>query len=235
MKESPLNPAHARLGARMEQTDGWHMPRAFRSLMEEHLAARDACAVFDISHISKFCIRGNGALDWMVGMFGHGVSSCHDGACARAQLLGPRGKAVDTLALLRESAGSFLLLGHAAAEEQVLCCLRERRPAAAIELQQVTEQWCAMAITGPRAQETLGRVLRGVELPAVHRFARFRYQRQELILARLALHEFPHLSTPETYELLCPAVSGISWYESLIAAGAQPCGSVTRETLRMRY
>lgn len=235
MKESPLNPAHARLGAHMEQADGWHMPRAFRSLMEEHLAARSACAVFDISHISKFRICGNGALAWLEGIFGRAISSCHDGACVRTQLLGARGKAVDTLALLRESAGSFLLLGHAAAEEQVLSCLREKRAHAALELQQITEQWCAMAVVGPQAQETLARVLRGVELPAPHRFARFTYQRQELILARLAMQEYPHLSVPEAYELLCPAVAGISWYESLIAAGAQPCGSATRETLRMKY
>lgn len=219
----------------MEQTDGWQLPRAFRSLMEEHLAVRSACAVFDISHISKFCVLGNGALCWLEGIFGHGVTSCHDGACVRAQLPGAQGKAVDTLAVLRESAGRFLLLGHAAAEEQVLSCLREKRAHAALELQQVTEQWCAMAITGPQAQEVLGRVLRGTELPAPHRFSRFTYQRQELILAQLAIQEYPHLSTPTAYELLCPAVSGISWYESLIAAGAQPCGSAARETLRMRY
>lgn len=211
------------------------MPRAFRSLVEEHLAARSACAVFDISHISKFCVVGNGALAWLAGIFGRAVSTCHDGASMRAQLLDPRGKAVDTLALLRESAGRFLLLGHAGAEEQTLLYLREQRAHAALELQQITEQWCAMAITGPQAQHVLSRVLRGIELPAAHRFARFTYQRQELLLAQLAMQEYPHESSAPTFELLCPAISGISWFESLIAAGAQPCGNATRETLRMKY
>lgn len=235
MKESPLTPTHTKLGAHMEQSEGWHLPRAFRSLMEEHLAARSACAVFDISHISKFCVVGNGALSWLEGIFGRVVSTCHDGASVRVQLPGARGKAVDTLALLRESAGRFLLLGHAGAEEQALSCLRGQRAQATLELQQVTEQWCAMALTGPQTPEVLSRVLRGIELPEPHRFARFTYQRQELILAQLAIQEYPHLTAPATYELLCPALSGISWYESLIAAGAQPCGTAARETLRMKY
>lgn len=219
----------------MAQTEGWRMPRAFRSLVEEHLAARSACAVFDISHISKFCVLGNGALAWLEGIFGRGVSACHDGGCVSAQLLGANGKAVDTLALLRESAGRFLLLGHASAEEQSLATLREKRTHAALEIQQVTEQWCAMALTGPQAPDVLSRVLRGIEQPGPRRFSRFIYQRQELILAQLGLHEYPQPDLPTAYELLCPAISGISWYESLIAAGAQPCGSATRETLRMKY
>lgn len=153
----------------------------------------------------------------------------------RAQLLGAQGKALDTLALLRESAGSFLLLGHAAAEEQTLAWLKEKREHAAIELRQVTSEWCAMALLGPQAEETLARTLRGIERPLPHRFQRFTYQRHELILARLAMQEYPHLSTPTAFEFFCPAVSGISWYESFIAAGAQPCGSATRETLRLKY
>ena len=235
MNESPLNPAHAKHGARMEQTDGWHMPRAFRSLMEEHLAARSACAVFDISHISKFHICGNGALAWLESLFGRGISTCLDGACTHAQLLGPQGKALDSFALLRESAGSFFLLGHAAAESQALAWLQERREHAAIELRCETTAWCAMALIGPQGDAVLSRVLRGIDLPAPRRFSRFVYQRQTLILARLALQEYPHLSTPAACEFLCPAVSGISWYESFIAAGAQPCGSAARETLRLRY
>lgn len=235
MKESPLNPAHAKHGARMEQTDGWHMPRAFRSLMEEHLAARSACAIFDISHISKFSIRGNGALAWMESLFGRGISSCHDGASARAQLLGPHGRVIDTLALMRESAGSFYLIGHAGSEEQTFSWLQEHRSNAAIELRNVTMEWCAMALLGPQSHEVISRVLRGIELPSPRRFSRFTLQRHELILARLELQEYPHLTTPEACEFFCPAVSGISWYESFIAAGAQPCGSAARETLRLRY
>lgn len=235
MKSSPLNPAHSRLGARMTQTDGWYMPRSFRSLMEEHLAARSACAIFDISHISKFRICGNGALEWLESIFGRGISGCHDGACTHARLPGPQGKPLDTLALLRESAGNFLLLGHAAAEQRVHTWLREHHAHAAIELRLETERWCAMAIIGPQGDDVLARVLRGIELPKPQRFSRFVYQRQELILARFALHEYPQLSVPAACELLCPAVSGISWYESFIAAGAQPCGSAARESLRLRY
>lgn len=232
MKESPLNPTHRKLGARMELADGWHIPRAFRSLMEEHLAARSACAVFDISHISKFHVRGNGAADWLAGLFGRGITACHDGASTHAQLYGAESKAIDTLSLLRESAGSVYLLGHAAAEASVQDRLLAHRAHTSIEMLNVTERLCGMALLGPQCEEVLGRVLRGVELPELRRFSHIEYQKNEILLARLGLHSSP---TPSAYEFFCPAMSGISWYESFIAAGAQPCGSAARETLRLRY
>lgn len=231
MRISPLNKVHERLGARMVQADGWSMPRTFSSLFEEHLAARQACAVFDISSISKFRIRGNGAQSWLSSVLSPAVESCRDAASVRATLMDGEGKAVDEVALLRESGGNFLLLGHAGQSGQVAAWLKARRAHLAPEIRDETDEWCAMALMGPQCEQVLARVLRGMELPTQGRFSRFSYQSHELILSRLSLDGE---TEPEcTYEFLCPSLSGISWFESFIGAGAQPCGSATRESLRM--
>lgn len=231
MKTSPLHPLHTRLGARMTSAEGWSLPHTFTSLAEEHLAARSACAVFDISYISKFRVRGNGALDWLESLLSCSIAACADGAGQHALLLDTEGKIIDRLTLLRESAGSFLLLGSAAAAERAFSWLLAHKPHPALQLSDVTDTTCAMALLGPQSEQVLARVLRGAELPAPGRFSAFVYQQQPLILSRLSLQQE---SLPEhAYEFLCPAVSGISWFESFVGAGAQPCGFATRESLRL--
>lgn len=215
----------------MADAEGWHMPQSYKSLVEEHLAARSACAVFDISYASKFRVRGNGALSWLESMLSQQISECQDGASMHALVLNDEGKIIDKVTLLRESAGSFWLIGHASVEAQVQSWLESHKAHAGLELSNETEAWCGMALIGPQSARTLSRVLRGVELPAMHRFTRFVYQNQELLLGRLGLNEEEEKEV--AYEFFCPALAGISWFESFIGAGAQPCGTATRECLRM--
>lgn len=231
MKKSPLNPLHERMGARMVQADGWSMPHTYSNLLEEHLAARSACAVFDVSHMAKFRIRGNGAMDWLESTLSGKVSECRDSTGLRTLLQDDEGRIIDRMMLLRESAGNFLLLGHASREVEDAEWLQAHKPHAALELQNETNAWCAMVLMGPQSEQVITRVLRGAELPMPGGFCRFFYQNHELILGRLGLEE--ETEQERAYEFFCPAVAGISWFESFMGAGAQPCGSATRECLRL--
>lgn len=231
MRTSPLNKLHTRLGAQMEEVDGWMMPHSFSSLLEEHLTARSACAVFDISSVVKFRISGNGAQDWLESAMCAKVSDCRDGTALHALMLNEDGKILDRVALLRVSGGEFLLIGHPGMEEKDATWLERRKPHAALTLSDETDSWCAMTLMGPQCEQVLARVLRGVDLPGMGRFSQFFYQGRRLVLARIGLHE--ELEEERAYEFFCPAVSGISWFESFIGAGARPCGIATRECLRL--
>lgn len=231
MKASPLNSLHERLGAHLASTEGWTLPRMFTGLLEEHLAARSACAIFDISHVSKFRVRGNGALAWLETLLSGKVADCMDGAVLHTLLPDQEGKIIDRMALLRESGGSFILLGHAGVEAQAYKWLSEHMAQGALELENVTDAWCGMTLLGPQSEQVISRVLRGVELPAAERFSRFTYQYQPLVLGRIGLEQEEPME--RCYEFFCPAVFGISWFESFIGAGAQPCGTATRESLRL--
>ena len=57
---SPLAEQHAQLGARMAEFGGWSMPLSYAGVVEEHLATRSAVGVFDVSHLGKAIVRGEG-------------------------------------------------------------------------------------------------------------------------------------------------------------------------------
>ena len=230
MKQSPLHASHLRNGAHMQSTGGWTLPHSFRSLLEEHMVARTACAVFDISHTRKLSIRGSGAQFWLENALRRRIADLRDGSCFTLPSETQEGFFLSAC-LLRESAGCFFIIGSTQMVRTVEDKLREKVSHAAVEIRDETEGWCGMALMGPRTGEVLGRVLRGVQLPFLGDFTRFYLQGEQLLIGRLALQG--ENEKEQSYEFFCPAVSGISWYESFIGAGAQPCGFATRELLRL--
>ncbi len=229
MKESPINPLHAGHGASMGNEEGWNMPQKFTSLIEEHMATRSSCGIFDISHLGKITVRGTGSSAWLENMLSNNVASCQIGEGQRTMMLSERGSIIDKLTLFREGEEQFFLLGHAGMAEEDNAWLSSHRPDGPIQVENETERWSGMAVYGPDSSRVFSRVLRGIDMPRSMTIQRLVYQNQELLLTR------SDMVGGESFELFCPANAGISWFESLIAAGAVPCGMGTRECIRLEH
>ena len=56
MQRTPLYDEHVRAGGRMVGFAGWEMPVQYTGILQEHKAVREACGVFDISHMGEFFV-----------------------------------------------------------------------------------------------------------------------------------------------------------------------------------
>src|SRR6202008_3380772 len=65
LKRTPLFEAHQRLGGRLIEFGGWEMPVQYSSIVDEHLAVRNAAGIFDISHMGEVSVTGSGAADFL--------------------------------------------------------------------------------------------------------------------------------------------------------------------------
>lgn len=229
MKQSPITPLHLRHGASMSNEEGWTMPRHFSSLTEEHRAACTSAGLFDISHLGKFSVTGPGSLQWLEGLVSNSVTHCRDNMGQRTLLLRENGGIIDKLLLFRESAGRFFLLGHAAMAGEVYAWLADHCPDGSIVLKDETHRYSGIGLYGPAAESVFSRVLPEVELPQRMGFRRLRYEEEELLLVRASM------VAESSIELFCRASAGISWYESFLAAGAEPCGTAARECIRLEH
>mgnify|MGYP003308244147 CR=1 FL=1 len=128
MKQSPITPLHEKLGARMGKVEGWTMPQGYTDLVDEHLAVRSSCGVFDTSHLSKFRVQGVGALAWLESTFSCSVASMEDGAARPALLLNRLGVIVDHVLLARRTAEQFFIVGSASQEQVVEARLHAHLP-----------------------------------------------------------------------------------------------------------
>ena len=61
LKMLPLRDFHDDLGAKFTPFASWEMPLAYGSSVEEHMSARNAAAVFDVSHMGEIQVLGNDA------------------------------------------------------------------------------------------------------------------------------------------------------------------------------
>jgi len=60
---SPLHERHVELGAKLAEFGGWSMPLEYSGagVVKEHKAVREAVGLFDVSHLGKALVRGEGA------------------------------------------------------------------------------------------------------------------------------------------------------------------------------
>src|SRR5271170_5616813 len=91
LKKTALFDAHQKLGARLVDFGGWHMPVQYAGILDEHKAVREASGVFDISHMGEFFISGAGALDFLNGLLTNDVAKLAVGQGQYTLMLNGRG------------------------------------------------------------------------------------------------------------------------------------------------
>ena len=64
-KETFLHDKHVKLGAKMVDFAGWHMPVQYSSIIEEHNTVRESVGLFDVSHMGEVCVSGKESLDFL--------------------------------------------------------------------------------------------------------------------------------------------------------------------------
>ena len=65
--ESPLHDRHESLGAKLADFGGWNMPIEYPAssgggVLAEHQAVRNSVGIFDVSHMGKALVRGQGEI-----------------------------------------------------------------------------------------------------------------------------------------------------------------------------
>ena len=63
---TPLFSKHAALGAQMVPFGGWEMPVQYPTgILKEHLSTRRGAGLFDVAHMGRFIVSGDGALPFL--------------------------------------------------------------------------------------------------------------------------------------------------------------------------
>ena len=81
MKNSPLADKHHALNAKMAAFGGWLMPIEYpgAGVLAEHTAVRERVGIFDVSHLGKVSVKGEGALEFLNSIFTNDLNRIEDG------------------------------------------------------------------------------------------------------------------------------------------------------------
>ena len=76
---TPLHAWHRDHGGRLVPFAGWDMPVQYASIVEEHLATRRGCGLFDVSHMGRLAVTGPGSRAWLEEMLTRRVADLQPG------------------------------------------------------------------------------------------------------------------------------------------------------------
>jgi len=117
-KQTPLHKTHRELGAKMIPFGGWDMPVWYTSVLEEHLAVRNAAGLFDVTHMGVYQTEGPDAGVFLDSVCGNDISSLEVGESCYAHFLDQDANVLDDLLVYRRGKEKFLVVVNAANDDK---------------------------------------------------------------------------------------------------------------------
>src|SRR6187397_693445 len=102
LKRTPLHDVHVALGAKIVPFAGFEMPVQYpQGITVEHKAVREACGMFDVSHMGEVIVRGPDAIRFVSSVTSNDVAALAIGQIQYSTLLREDGTIVDDLLVYR--------------------------------------------------------------------------------------------------------------------------------------
>jgi glycine hydroxymethyltransferase len=118
LRRTPLYEVHKALGAKVIPFAGWEMPVWYSSVMEEHLAVRQAAGVFDVAHMGVYHVEGPDAAVFLDSVVGNDIAGLPVGEACYSHLMDPDGKVLDDLYIYHRGPEKFLVVVNASNDDK---------------------------------------------------------------------------------------------------------------------
>jgi aminomethyltransferase len=228
LRQTVLHERHTHAGAKMADFGGWEMPIEYEGVVAEHTGVREACGIFDVSHMGKIRITGAGSGDFLNSLLTNDVDRLGLSQAQYTMLCSDGGGVIDDLIVYRLGEQEYFLIPNAANAADVLEVLR----AAAPEGITITDQHLDLgiiAVQGPAAPD----VVASLGLPTEHEYmsvAMGEFRGAPLMVCRTGY------TGERGYELIAPTDTLVELWDALGARrtefGVVRAGLGARDTLR---
>ncbi len=229
MTDVPLHSTHIALGAKMGPFGGWEMPIEYSAgTVAEHTAVRNAVGIFDVSHMGKVRIVGEGAYAFANSLFANDMDRIQPGSAQYSMLCNENGGIIDDLIVYLVSDTEVRFIPNAGNASTVVAALEAVKPSE-IEIHNLHTEQGILAIQGPKSAE----LLNALGLPTDHEYMAFvdaDWNGFDLSVCRTGY------TGEHGYEIVIANEGLQPLWDALFAAGQSfgvlPCGLGARDTLR---
>ncbi len=116
--KTPLNETHREMGAKMVPFAGWDMPVWYDSVLDEHLAVREAAGLFDVTHMGVYQAEGPDAGLFLDSVCGNDIGGLAIGESCYTHFLDQDANVIDDLLVYRLGREKFLVVVNASNDEK---------------------------------------------------------------------------------------------------------------------
>jgi aminomethyltransferase len=223
-KKTCLYDKHVALGALISPFGGFDMPIQYSNIVDEHQAVRQACGVFDVSHMGEVLISGPDAERYVNHIFTNDVREMPVGKILYGMMCYEHGGVVDDLLVYKMASDSFFLVINASNIDKDWAWIQEQAKGYDVKLEHQSDLYGELAIQGPEAEAVMEEVL-GLECKELV-FYTFKTI-GKVIVSRTGY------TGEDGFEVYADAAYINECWDKLMASGrCKPCGLGCRDTLR---
>ena len=231
LKRTLFYERHVAAGATMVDFGGWEMPIQYPGgIVEEHLATRSGCGLFDVSHMGRFRITGKGAKAFLQHVLTSNVFALEVNQAQYAIIPNENGGAIDDAYLYRFVEDAYILVVNAANAEKDWAHLSEQIKAFDAKMENKSEAVALLSVQGPKSKEILSDMANGAFLtePVKNALGTIQLCGKTAHIAKTG-----YTGEPVGYEIFALREDGLLLWDELVKRGAKPIGLGARDTLRM--
>lgn len=228
-QKTPLFELHQQMGAKVVPFGGWDMPLHYGSQVEEHHTVRRDAGMFDVSHMARVDLHGNGVRQFLRRLVANNVDKLNvPGKALYTCMLNVHGGVIDDLIIYFLDDDWFRIVVNAATREKDLAWIADQ----ANQLQGIDIEprpdLAMIAVQGPHGREktcvALGDAVREASADLKPFFA---VETSGYFIARTGY------TGEDGFEIILPNDQAPDVWRALQRAGVAPCGLGARDTLRL--
>lgn len=227
-KRTCLYDKHVALGALISPFGGFDMPIQYTNIVEEHNAVRQACGIFDVSHMGEVLVTGPESEKFVNYIFTNDITDAPYGKIYYGMMLHPTGGVVDDLLVYKMGEKRFFLVINAGNIDKDVAWIMEHAKNFDVTVEHQSAYYGQVAIQGPRSEEVVENVL-GIPCSelAFYTCKEVEYNGETLIISRTGY------TGEDGFEIYgSHAYTNEAWDKVIASGKALPCGLGCRDTLR---
>lgn len=224
---TPLYERHVTAGAKIVDFAGWEMPVQYPDgVRAEHLAVRERCGIFDVSHMGEIETVGPQACELLQRLLSNDVSQIPLGGSQYSVLCDEKGGVLDDLFTYRLEPNRYLTVTNASNHERDLAWFRECSDGLDAQARDRIDDYAMLAVQGPGAREIV-QAISDTPLPGRMTAAMRRLSGADVLVCGTGY------TGEEGVELLLAPEEAPALWDELLRRGARPAGLAARDTLRL--
>ncbi len=163
VKETFLHDKHVKLGAKMVDFAGWHMPVQYSSIIEEHKTVRESVGLFDVSHMGEVFVSGKDATDFLNKIVPQDITKLTYEKAVYCQLTNNNGGLIDDLIIYKIGIEFYLVICNASRIDEDLNWLIRNKIGFNVNIDNQSHNYSLLAIQGPKAIDLMKKLGYNIE------------------------------------------------------------------------
>lgn len=233
MKRTPLFEGHRVAGGRLVDFAGWEMPMQYTGVVDEYHAVRAAAGLFDVSHMGRIVVSGEGALSFLQRVTTNNVAKLGVLESHYSMVCNEAGGIKDDIFVYRMRPQEYLLCVNASNREKIAAWLSTQvSGATGVILHDRSAELAQLALQGPASRT----ILSSMGIARIEAM-KLRGCLEAHLLGAPALITRTGYTGELGYELYVPSDHALAIWNELLTVGKlvglKPAGLGARDLLRL--